>query len=283
MRRASSCDWRRVVAVVRASLTIVIVLASVAVAQAPVVTMPTIAVLGFEVSDLSGQLAESVRVDMGTAMVAAMEVPLVRSRRFTVVTRVDLEKVLDEVALGATGVLDPAQAREFGRVAGVDLIVTGTITIIAEDNYSVTVRFIDGVTGRIGDSATVTRVPGADRFADAGFGFVQRVLERYPLKGTIVAIEGSAAFVDVGSERGLESAGSEGVIYRLRDVAGRAFPVDIGTFRVLQVAAELSLIAPALVPGEELVVVIACGSVLRRRLRNLRARCPHRNRSGWRA
>jgi len=103
--------------------------------------MPTIAVLGFEVSDLSGSLAESVRADMGTAMVAAMEVPLVRSRRFTVVTRVDLEKVLDEVALATTGVLDPAQAREFGRVAGVNVIVTGTITIIDEGNYTITARF----------------------------------------------------------------------------------------------------------------------------------------------
>lgn len=212
-----------------------------------------ITALDFEVNDVMGTMSAAGLSAVGSAMRAAVEVPLVQSRRFTVVTRVDLEKVLDEVALGAAGVLDPAQAREFGRVAGVDVIVTGTITIISERNYSVTARFIDTETGRIGDSATASRVPGADGFASAGTSFVERVLERYPLQGAIVAIEGDAAFVDVGSERGLAGGGA-GVIFRVREVAGRSFPVEVGTFRVVQVAEDLSLIAPSMVAGEVLLV-----------------------------
>src|SRR5690554_2597245 len=66
-----------------------------------------VAVLDFDVNDITGTLFEPGR--LGRAMATEFETPLGQSRRFVVITRLDLEKVLEELALGPTGVLKPEQ------------------------------------------------------------------------------------------------------------------------------------------------------------------------------
>src|SRR5690606_42106411 len=82
-----------------------------------------VAVLDFDVNDLSGQVVSPQ--GLGRAMATEFQTPLVRSGRVTVITRLDLEKVLDELALGATGILDPDQAQALGEGAGADIVITG--------------------------------------------------------------------------------------------------------------------------------------------------------------
>jgi hypothetical protein len=47
---------------------------------------------------------------------------------FSVIERSQIKKIVDELHLGQSGVVDAASAKEVGRVAGVDAMVMGTIT-----------------------------------------------------------------------------------------------------------------------------------------------------------
>lgn len=71
-----------------------------------------------------------------------------------IVERTLLDKVLEEQRLGASGALDPRQAREVGRLLGVDAIVTGTFTPMADRRVEVHARLIDSQTARILGAAT---------------------------------------------------------------------------------------------------------------------------------
>jgi hypothetical protein len=53
---------------------------------------------------------------------------LVKSGKFLVVERKDLEKVLDEQKLGASGVITSETAPAMGKVLGVDMIVVGSVS-----------------------------------------------------------------------------------------------------------------------------------------------------------
>lgn len=71
-----------------------------------------------------------------------------------VVERTLLDKVLEEQRLETSGALDPRQAREVGRLLGVDAIVTGTFTSMADRRVEVHARLIDARTARILGAAT---------------------------------------------------------------------------------------------------------------------------------
>lgn len=66
-----------------------------------------------------------------------------------IVERTLLDKVLEEQRLGSTGALDPRQAREVGRLLGVDAIVTGTFTPMSDRRVEVHARLIDAHTARV--------------------------------------------------------------------------------------------------------------------------------------
>jgi TolB-like protein len=65
-----------------------------------------------------------------------------------IVERAMLDRLLGEIKLGQTGVIDPATAKRVGQVAGVDAIVTGTITDL-QSYVALNCRLIDAQTGRI--------------------------------------------------------------------------------------------------------------------------------------
>src|SRR4030095_11254893 len=65
-----------------------------------------------------------------------------------IVERSMLDRLLGEAKLGETGVIDPETATKVGKVAGVDAIVTGTITDL-QSYVALNCRLIDTRTGRI--------------------------------------------------------------------------------------------------------------------------------------
>ena len=71
-----------------------------------------------------------------------------------IVERTLLDKVLEELRLSLSGALDPRQAREVGRLLGVDAIVTGTFTTMSDRKVEVHARIIDSQTARILGAAT---------------------------------------------------------------------------------------------------------------------------------
>ena len=93
---------------------------------------------------------------LGTYMSEALVTQLVNSGNLEVVERTMLDRILSEMRLGESGLIDPNTAKRVGQVAGVDAIVTGTITDL-QSYVAVNCRLIDAATGRI-FAATEARI-----------------------------------------------------------------------------------------------------------------------------
>src|SRR5713101_6053267 len=76
------------------------------------------------------------------------------ARGFRVIDRAHLKAILQEHKLAATGLIDPEAARQLGKIAGVDTLVTGTITSAFGDTVRVMVKALDVSTAEIIGQAT---------------------------------------------------------------------------------------------------------------------------------
>jgi TolB-like protein len=106
----------------------------------------TVAVVDF--TDLEGnvtQLDRFIAEEFSVALAGA-------GKGFRVIDRTHLKSIIKENRLSATGLIDPATARKLGRIAGVDALVTGTLTPFG-DNVHLTVKVLDSDTADIIDSA----------------------------------------------------------------------------------------------------------------------------------
>ena len=201
-----------------------------------------LAVLPFGVNDLTGEVQQPDR--LGTALATELEAMLVQSLRFSVMTRLDLDKILDEIALSVTGIVQPAGAREFGELAGVDIIVTGSITVFEADAISVSMRFISVDTGQVVFAGTWT-ISSAREFESIARDFVRRALERYPLQGSVIDVsetpDGTRAWIDIGRAHGVERSDA-GIITRLPGVGEPHLGVRIGTLSVVELSEDRAFI-----------------------------------------
>jgi TolB-like protein len=100
-----------------------------------------IAIKDFEViMGTNKAVAKYVQEDVTTA--------LVNSGQFNVVERSKLQSVLDEFKLAQTGLIDPAGAKQIGKLLGADLILTGTLAATG-DEWNVNLRLLNTETGLI--------------------------------------------------------------------------------------------------------------------------------------
>lgn len=102
----------------------------------------TVAVVGF--TDLQGNVME-----LGRFLVEEFSVALSESGKgFEVVDRTHLNSLLKEHQLALTGLIDPKTARKLGEIAGVHVLVTGTITPFG-DNIRLAVKVLDVETAKV--------------------------------------------------------------------------------------------------------------------------------------
>jgi len=99
-----------------------------------------------EATELGRFLAEEISVAL-----ASGDLPL------EVVDRTHLKVLVQENKLSATGLIDPATAKKLGQIAGVDAIVTGTLTPFG-DSVRLTLKALDTSTARI-VAATTAEIP----------------------------------------------------------------------------------------------------------------------------
>jgi hypothetical protein len=71
------------------------------------------------------------------------------ARQFRVIDRAHLKAILQEHKLANTGLIDPQTARHLGQLAGVDTLVTGTITSAFGENVHVMIKALDVSTAEI--------------------------------------------------------------------------------------------------------------------------------------
>lgn len=106
----------------------------------------TVAVVDF--TDLEGnvtQLDRFIAEEFSVALAGA-------GKGFRVIDRTHLKSIIKEHKLSATGLIDPEAARKLGKIAGVDALLTGTLTPFG-DNVRLTVKVLDSETADIIDSA----------------------------------------------------------------------------------------------------------------------------------
>lgn len=93
---------------------------------------PRIAVLGFDNNSTFTYWGDN----LGAAAADELTTQLVRSGRFTVVERSQVNAILEEQHFGLSGAVNPATAAEIGKILGVQAVVTGSITQFSVDRRS---------------------------------------------------------------------------------------------------------------------------------------------------
>ena len=68
------------------------------------------------------------------------------SEAFKIIERDQLKKVLDEIAVGQSGIIDTSDARQLGKILGADAIITGSVMKI-EEELRIDSRMIEVKTG----------------------------------------------------------------------------------------------------------------------------------------
>jgi TolB-like protein len=107
----------------------------------------TIAVADF--TDLQGNVTE-----LGRFLAEEFSVALAGAgTQFEVVDRIHLKSIIMEHKLSATGMIDPKTARKLGKIAGVQALITGTVTPFG-DNVRITVKILDTETAKIIGAST---------------------------------------------------------------------------------------------------------------------------------
>lgn len=107
----------------------------------------TLAVVDF--TDLQGNVTE-----LGRFLAEELSIRLAGlDQGFEVVDRTHLKALLKEHKLSSTGLIDPSTARELGRIAGVDGLITGTVTPLG-DSVRCAVKVLNTETAHIITSTT---------------------------------------------------------------------------------------------------------------------------------
>jgi TolB-like protein len=119
------------------------------------------------ISDLAGQIVTHVAKEQkrkiavipfrelggqptvfGTYLAERLVTDLANTGNLDLVERTTLDKILGELKLNESGAVDPNTAKQVGKLAGADAIVTGTITDL-QSYVDVNCRLVDTQTGRI--------------------------------------------------------------------------------------------------------------------------------------
>lgn len=107
----------------------------------------TIAVIEFV--DLKGNVT-----DFGRFLSEELITRLHQTKKFKVIERQQLNRIIAEQKLSLTGMVDPASAQKLGRVLGVDSIVFGSISDLVK-TLKINARLISAETGEVFDTAAI--------------------------------------------------------------------------------------------------------------------------------
>lgn len=137
-------------------------------------------VLGEAVKDLATQISGSIAKQqktriavvpfreldgrttvLGTYLAEELVTNLFMIGNLDIIERAMLDKVIGELKLGSTGAIDPETAKKVGKIAGVEAIVTGSITDL-QSYVGINCRLIDTETGRIFGAAQTKIVKDDD-------------------------------------------------------------------------------------------------------------------------
>ncbi len=187
--------------------------------------------------------------DLDFSLTEKLITQLVNLRRFRVIERGAMDKVMDEQALGMSGMVDEQTAVQVGKLAGADVIVIGTINI-AQGFGKVSARCIDTETAEtIVAKESQTGDPSMANLESLVSNVAIMIYNALPLvEGYIVTTEDDALYLDIGSDVGIRK-GTKCVAFRegneivhpvTKEVLGKKV-TKLGELIVTQVQEKLSV------------------------------------------
>ncbi|MDQ3180087.1 MAG: CsgG/HfaB family protein [Acidobacteriota bacterium] len=102
-----------------------------------------------EFVDLKGKVT-----DLGSYLSEKLITKLFQTKKFRVVERQLLNKIITEQKLSLTGIIDPSTAQKLGRLLGVDAICTGSVSDLTK-TLEINARLISTETGEVFSAASV--------------------------------------------------------------------------------------------------------------------------------
>lgn len=128
-------------------------------------TRKRVAVVDF--TDLQGNASE-----LGRFLAEEVSVALaLAAPSLEVIDRTHLKAIVQEHKLSATGLIDPLTARKLGQIAGVEALVTGTITPFG-DSVRLSAKLLDATTARLlaASSVDIPKTKTTDELIARGVG-----------------------------------------------------------------------------------------------------------------
>jgi len=124
-----------------------------------------IAVVDF--TDLQGNVTELGRFIAEEFALALLG----KGQGFEMVDRTHLHALIKENKLSAIGLIDPATAQKLGQIAGVDGLITGTITSFG-DTVRLAVKILDAKSAKLigGVSADIPKIKAIEELLERGIG-----------------------------------------------------------------------------------------------------------------
>lgn len=156
-------------------------------------------------------------IDLTDRVTDKLVTQLVNLRRFHLLERSALDKILEEHALGMSGVVDEAKAVQAGKIAGADAIVMGSV-IISPGYSKVSARVIDTESS----ITIVARESQTDRSSPLS---IEEEVEKLAImiyndmplvEGSVIQVEGENIYLDLGLNYGIRR-GTKCVAYREGD------------------------------------------------------------------
>jgi len=169
------------------------------------------------------------------------------SGRVTILEREVLDKLLGELKLSATELVDPQVALRIGQILAARLIAAGSF-IRSGDAAQLNIRLLETETTRVRASGTAALEPSGtfdsvvEQLARA---LLAQVRQTYPLQGRIARLTPQAIILDIGADQGvtpgltMQVFGSEEALRRDGKVVGYHY-TPVGLIEVSSVEAQLA-------------------------------------------
>jgi len=173
---------------------------------------------------------QNVTSDLGRYIASRLTTRLVQSPKFSVIERQRLNQVLGELKFSMSDLVDPAKAKQLGRMVGVEAIIVGTVSDLG-NQVDLDARMIEIETNRmiLGATVTISKDPTVEEMLKRG---------RQETVATTPAMPPGSAPAGRPAPKAVATAEIEGIALELREcrVSGPrvvcAFTVTNNTQRI---------------------------------------------------
>lgn len=158
-----------------------------------------VAVLGF-----TCQCESSVLDNVSKIIAESLTTVLGKTKRFTLVERSHLEKILGEQKLGISGFVDEQSAAKIGKLISADSVVIGAISELGE-SLRIDIRLVDVETGGV---MYTEFLQSAGKSSQSINGVLEKIAQRirvgFPvIEDKVIKINGDEILIGIGRELGL--------------------------------------------------------------------------------